>query len=140
MAYHRASDRVGPDRYVELALVDGNAEGHATLQPRRKRGNERPVERIQFERLGAVNPLTLQISNHLADVFVRVDGDPAGQLRGLVQPGGIGSTDVDPGAQRAGQVADGDRRLLRIRDAARELDAFRELHRVGQDPGDQVFR
>ena len=102
-------DRVRADRDVQLALVDRDAECHAPLEPRRKRGDQQTVERIQLERLGAVNPLTLQVSDHLADVLVRIDRDTRRQLGRLVQPGGVRRTDVDPGAKRAGQVADRDR-------------------------------
>jgi hypothetical protein len=56
-----------------------------------------------------------------------------------VQAGRVRRTDVDPDAQPAGEIANRDRRFIRIVETARELDPLRELERVRQHPRHQVL-
>ena len=74
-----------------------------------------------------------------AGILVRVDGHARGELRGLVQPRGIGSADVDPRLEGAGQIANGDRRLVWSRDTWRELDPVGELHQIGDHSRDEIL-
>jgi len=58
-----------------------------------------------------------------------------------MEPRRVRVSNLDPGSQRAGQIADGDGRLVGIRQAAGgKRDAFGELERVGEQPGDEILR
>jgi len=73
-------------------------------------------------------------------VLVGVDGDARRRLAGFVDPRGVGRADVDPDADPAGQIADGDRRLLRLGDAVGEADPFGVLETVGEDADEEALR
>jgi hypothetical protein len=56
-----------------------------------------------------------------------------------VEPGGIRHPDIDPGPQRARQIADRDRRIIGIAKSSRKLDAVGEFEAIGEHAGDQIF-
>ena len=85
------------DRQVQLAIGDRQAEGDAPLETRDERADQRAIDRVQLQRLGAVDLLAGQLLQELRRVLVRVDGDAAGGFRRLVQPRRVGRADVDPG-------------------------------------------
>ena len=101
--------------------------------------SKRAVDRVDFERLGAVDALAGELADELPRILVRVDHHPGRGLARLVQPGGVRSADVDPGTQGAGEVAHRQRRLVRLRQPAREGDALAVLQAVRQHPGQEIF-
>ena len=86
-----------------------------------------------------MNLLAGELLQELLRILVRVDDDARAGLGGLVQPRRVGRADVDPGRDPARQIADGNRRLVGIRHAARELDALGVLEQVGEQPRHQIL-
>ena len=93
--------------------MDRQAERHPPLEPGGNQGNERAVDGVDLDCLGAVD-FSPRRFEELRDVLVGVDGHSRRQLRRLVQPRGVRRADVDPVLQRARQVANRDRRIVRI--------------------------
>jgi hypothetical protein len=54
-AHDGAREVVRPDRQVELAVGDREAEGDPPLETRDERGDQRPIDRVELQRLAAVN-------------------------------------------------------------------------------------
>src|SRR3982751_926539 len=80
-----------------------------------------------------------QTIQELPRVLVRVNDDTVGSFRRLVQARGIGRSDIDPRRDRAGQVADADGWLVRVRYAARERDPLVILEEVREHPRYEKF-
>ena len=70
---------------------------------------------------------------------MRVDDDARGSLAGPVQPFGVRRSDVDPREERAGEVADRDRRVIRLRDPFRKPDALGVFKTIGKQPSDEML-
>jgi hypothetical protein len=70
-------------------------------------------------------------------ILVDVHDNAARRLRGAMQPLDRGSADVNPRLQRACQIADGNRRIVGVGQAARERDAVGELEAIRQHPRDE---
>ena len=108
-AGHRPGERIGADRDIQLPVGNREAERDPTLEPGGERRDETAIDRVQIERRGPVNPLAGQPPQELIRILVRVDDDARRCLGRLVQPCGVRRPDLDPGRDRAGQVADGER-------------------------------
>src|SRR5882672_4733054 len=119
-----SAQRRAVDGDKKMAIGDGKVEGGASPEAGDEAGDQLAVERVQLERFRAVDALAGELRQELRRRFVRIDGDARRGLARLVEPGRVGRADVDPGAEGAGQVADRDRRLVRIGHAAREGDAL----------------
>src|SRR3954464_16009732 len=137
--FHLAGQSFAADRHVEMAVADRHIELVAPLEARYEAGDEIAPERIQLERLGAVNALAIERAQQLSRVLVRVDGDAGCRLARLVQSRRAGRADLDPGFQHAGQVLHRDRRFIGRREPARKSDAFRVFQAIRQHTRDQVF-
>ena len=92
----------------------GQAERHPASSRFDERGEKRAIDAPQFDRLGAVNALAGETAQELRRVLVHVDRDAGRGLRGPVQARRIRRSDLDPGTEPAGEVADGNRRLVGI--------------------------
>src|SRR5687767_6481603 len=92
--------------------------------------DQRAVEGIELELVGTVDAFAVEGADELRRVLVRVHDDARRGLTGLVQASGIGGADVDPDAEGPGEVADEERRLVRLGDPLREGDALRVLEAV----------
>ncbi len=86
-----------------------------------------------------MDPFPREARQEARRVLVRVYRHPRRGLGRPVEALRVGCADVDPGAQRARQIADPDRRLVGLGEPPGELDAVRELERIRQDPRDQVL-
>jgi hypothetical protein len=102
-------------------------------------GSDNLIDGIQLEGVRTMNPGPGELLQELRRFLVRVDHDARRRLRRLVQPRRVGGADIDPGANRAGEVAHRNRRVFRIGHAARELDALRVFQQVRQQSRDQIF-
>jgi hypothetical protein len=79
-AHDGAREVVRPDRQVELAVGDREAEGDAPLEARDERADQRAIDRVQLQSLAAVNLFAGKLLQKLRRGLVSVDGDAA---RGL---------------------------------------------------------
>jgi len=86
-----------------------------------------------------VNDGAFQLAQPLPVLLVHVHHNAIGGFARAVQALRRGRSDVDPRAQPAREIAHRDRRVVRIGEAAGELDAFRVLEAIGQQPGHQEF-
>src|SRR4051812_45300493 len=68
-----AGQRIGPNRQVELAVGDRQAERHAAIEPGGQRGDEAAIDGPELHRVGAMNAGTGEPADQLRRVFVRVD-------------------------------------------------------------------
>ena len=98
---------VPSDRYSSRSATD-SANSMRRSRRATSGGNETPVDRVQFNRLGAVDPLAGEPADELRRIVVRVDRDARRGLAGLVQPGRVRHPDVDP--RRASRPSDRERR------------------------------
>ena len=133
------AQRRAVDGKEEVAVGHRQVEGGAPPEAGDEIGDQCAVERVQLQVLGAVNPLAGELRQELRRRLIGVDGDARRGLGRLVQPGGVGRADVDPGAVGAGEVANRDRRLVRLGQAAREADALREFQAIGEDARREVL-
>jgi len=65
--------------------------------------------------------------------------DPVGELAGAMQPLGVRHSYFDPGRDTPGEVADDDRRLVALRQACCELDAFGVLEAIREQARGHVL-
>ena len=134
-----AGERLGANRNEQLALGDRDAEGHPPFKTRDERRDERTVEGIELESVRPVNPLAGELPQQLHRVLVGVDRDAWGGLARSMQTRRVWRADLDPGDHSSRQVAYGDRRFVRFRHTAGELDAVDVLEQIGEDARYQVF-
>src|SRR6185436_643752 len=134
-----SAQRRAVDGDKEMTIGDGEVEGGAPLQARNEAADELAIERVQLERFRTVDSLAGELRQQLRRSLVRVDGDARRGLARLVKPGCVGRADVDPGAVGAGQVANRDRRLVRVEQPAGKRDAFGEFQAVSQHSGGKML-
>src|SRR6185295_10050511 len=134
-----SAQRRAVDGDKEMAIGDREVEGGASLEAGNEACDELAIERVQLERFRAVDPLAGELREELRRRLVRIDGDARRGLARLVQSGRVGRADVDPGAKGAGQVANRDRRLVRVEQPAGKGDAFGEFQAVGEHSGGKML-
>ena len=133
-----AGEGVRTDGYIEFAVGDRQAERHAAIEPLGERGDEGPIDRVDLERLDAMNPLASELPDELRGILVSVHNDAPCRFRRAVQTLGIGRPNLHPDPERARQIANRNSRLVRIGQPARKGDALRVLERVRENPSEQV--
>src|SRR6185503_9628662 len=79
-ALHISGEGSTRKRYEEVRVGHRKVEGHAALEPRDQPGDQVPVERVQLERLGAMDALALEAAQQRRRRLVRVHGHPRGGL------------------------------------------------------------
>ena len=139
MALERALEQVVTDRDVELPARDGERQLHATVQPGHECVEQRAVDTVELDLGCAMDALAGPVAQELQRISVRVHGHPRGGLARPVQTLGARRADLDPGPDRSGEIADGDRRLVGIREALRERDALDVLETVGEKARDEIL-
>src|SRR6185436_4825274 len=122
MASNFSAQRRAADREKKMTVGDREIERGAPPEPRGEIGDQPALERVQLEGFRAVDPLTRELRQEQRRRLVRIDGDARRGLGRLVQPGRVGRADVDPGAVGAGEVANRDRRLVRVEQPAGKGD------------------
>src|SRR5581483_2129836 len=73
MTHDRAAERLGAERQKQLSLGDRQREVHAPLEPCRDRGDEIAIDRVQVDRVRAVDALARVARDELRRVLVGVD-------------------------------------------------------------------
>src|SRR6185295_978459 len=93
---------------------------------------ESAIEPVELERFRAVDTLRLQRAPVALGVVMRVHGYALDRLAGPVQPRAVRRADLDPGPDRAGQIAHLERRPVRIRESLREDETLTVLETEGE--------
>src|SRR4249920_49701 len=86
-----------------------------------------------------MDALAVERAQELRRILVGVHRDARRGLRRLVQARGIRRADLDPGLERAGEIAHLDRRLVGLRQPAREGNALGVLEAIRENAGNQIF-
>src|SRR5665213_1641338 len=128
----RAIERAAAEREVEVALGDRKLEGHAPLETLDERGEQRSIDRVELERLRAVNALARELAQELGGILVRIDRHAWRRLARLVESCRIRCAELHPKLESAGEIANRERRLIRVGDPTRERDSFAVFEAVGE--------
>src|SRR4051812_22837552 len=107
-----------------MSFGERELERHSTLESRRERSQQVAVHRVELDLLGAMDALSGELTQQLLRISVRVDGNTRRCLARLVQARRVRRAELHPQLERAGEIAHGERRLVRLRDSTRERDAF----------------
>src|SRR4051794_5895345 len=93
------------DRYEELAARDAQRKLHPAIETRDERVDERSIDRIQLERVRAMDALAFEGSREPVYVFIGVNGDAWRALRRAMESRRVGAADIDPRSRSAGEIA-----------------------------------
>jgi hypothetical protein len=126
-------------RDVERPVGHGQVEIHAPVEARDQCGKQVTVHRAYPQRSGTVDALAGEARKQQVHVAVHVYDDFRRRLRRFVQPVSVRHADLDPGLQRARQVAHADRGLVRVGQAFRKSDSLGVLEAIGEQPRQQVL-
>src|ERR1035437_8253129 len=122
-SFHGAAHAVAVEIEKELAVRDGHRELHPALEPLHELREQLAIDRIEFERLGAMDTLPFVRAQEEPRLLVRVHRHARRRLARLVQPPGIRRPDLDPPHPPAPRLA----RLVRRRGTRRaDLDPRRQ--------------
>src|SRR5665647_613671 len=139
MPHHGTVQRVAAEGEIEVALGERELEGHAPLEPRLQLREQVAIDGVELDLLRPMHSLAGELAQQMERIPMRVDRNARRGLARLVQPRRVRRAELHPELQRAGEIAYGERRLVRLRDPARERDPLGVLEAVGDHPREQIF-
>src|ERR1035437_451991 len=138
-SFHGAAHAVAVEIEKELAVRDGHRELHPALEPLHELREQLAIDRIEFERLGAMDTLPFVRAQEEPRLLVRVHRHARRRLARLVQPRGIRRADLDPRRQRAGEVAHADGRHISLAQSLRKRNPFLVFEAVRENARREIL-